>query len=81
MVRKPQSPQGRKRILSATEKQALLVTVKPSGRRNVWLEPLEKKLALETAMRRGEEGRASITAIEQYRFEATKSIALGNQKW
>ena len=53
MVRKPQSPQGRNRILSATEKQALLVAVKPSGRRNVWLEPVVK-LALETAMRRGE---------------------------
>jgi integrase len=53
MVRKPQSPQGRNRILSATEKQALLVAVKPSGRRNVWLEPVVR-LALETAMRRGE---------------------------
>lgn len=53
MVRKPQSPQGRNRILSATEKQALLEAVKPSGRRNVWLEPVVK-LALETAMRRGE---------------------------
>jgi integrase len=53
MVRKPQSPQGRNRILSETEKQALLVAVKPSGRRNVWLEPVVK-LALETAMRRGE---------------------------
>ena len=30
MVRKPQSPQGRNRTLSATEKQALLVAVKPS---------------------------------------------------
>jgi integrase len=53
MVRKPQSPQGRNRILSATEKNSLLVAVKPSGRRNVWLEPVVK-LALETAMRRGE---------------------------
>jgi integrase len=53
MVRKPQSPQGRNRTLSATEKQALLVAVKPSGRRNAWLEPVVK-LALETAMRRGE---------------------------
>jgi len=31
----------------------LLVAVKPSGRRNAWLEPVVK-LALETAMRRGE---------------------------
>ena len=70
MVRKPQSPQGRNRILSATEKQALLVAVKPSGRRNVWLEPVVK-LALETAMRRGE----LVTPLEQYRFEAQNSIA------
>jgi hypothetical protein len=54
MVSKPQSPQGRKRNLSSTEKQSLLVAVKSSGRRNVWLEPLVKKLALENAMRSGE---------------------------
>ena len=53
MVRKPQSPQGRDRILSTSERQALLVAVKPAGRRNVWLEPVVK-FALETAMRRGE---------------------------
>ncbi len=53
MVRKPQSPQGRDRILSTSERRALLVAVKPAGRRNVWLEPVVK-FALETAMRRGE---------------------------
>ena len=53
MVRKPQSPQGRDRILSTSERRSLLDEVKPAGRRNVWLEPVVK-FALETAMRRGE---------------------------
>lgn len=53
LVSKPKNPQGRSRILDATETNALFEKLKPIGRRSIWMLPLVK-LALETAMRRGE---------------------------
>jgi integrase len=53
LVRKPPTPAGRTRVLSAEEEAQLLSALKPQGRRNPWMLPLVK-LALETAMRRGE---------------------------
>lgn len=52
-VRKPPSPQGRDRVLSAEEEARLLTALAPTGRRNPWLRPMAV-LSLETAMRRGE---------------------------
>jgi len=52
-VRKPPSPQGRDRVLSAEEECRLLAALAPTGRRNPWLRPMAI-LSLETAMRRGE---------------------------
>jgi integrase len=54
LVKKPASPQGRSRILSADELSRLFETLKPRVKNaNIWLLPLTK-FALETAMRRGE---------------------------
>jgi len=53
LVSKPKNPQGRSRILDATETKALFEALKPTGRRSIWILPLVK-LALETAMRRSE---------------------------
>jgi len=53
LVTKPKNPQGRCRILDAIETNALFEALKPTGRRSIWILPLVK-LALETAMRRGE---------------------------
>ncbi|CAG4890607.1 tyrosine-type recombinase/integrase [Paraburkholderia saeva] len=53
LIRKPPSPQGRDRILSADEEARLLAALAPTGRRNVWLLPAAV-LSLETGMRRGE---------------------------
>lgn len=53
LVKKPQSPQGRNRILDEAETERLLDALKPIGRRSIWMLPLVR-LALETAMRRGE---------------------------
>ena len=52
-VRKPPTPQGRNRLLSADEESLLLAALAPIGRRNPWLKPAII-LSLETAMRRGE---------------------------
>lgn len=52
-VRKPASPQGRDRVLSAEEEARLLTALAPTGRRNPWLRPMAV-LSLQTAMRRGE---------------------------
>ncbi len=52
-VRKPASPQGRNRILNQSERGALLLAIKPEGRRSPWLEPIVI-FALETGMRRSE---------------------------
>ncbi len=52
-VRKPPTPQGRDRVLSAEEEARLLTALAPTGRRNPWLRPMAI-LSLETAMRRGE---------------------------
>jgi len=52
-VRKPPTPQGRDRVLSADEESRLLTALAPTGRRNPWLRPMAI-LSLETAMRRGE---------------------------
>lgn len=53
-VRKPRQPQGRERVLSAVEEQALLEAAAPLNRRsNPWVQPIIV-LALETAMRKGE---------------------------
>lgn len=53
MVRKPQSPQARARVLSDEEVARLLLALEPSGRRSHWTQPAVQ-LALATAMRRGE---------------------------
>jgi integrase len=53
LVRKPPTPQGRTRLLTADEGARLLDELKPVRRRSPWMVPLVK-LALETAMRRGE---------------------------
>jgi len=53
MVKKPNGPQGRSRILDGAELDKLLEQLKPVGRKSIWMAPLVQ-LALETAMRRGE---------------------------
>jgi len=53
MVRKPPTPQGRSRLLTKDEESRLLDELKPVRRRSPWMVSLVK-LALETAMRRGE---------------------------
>ena len=53
MVRKPQSPQARSRVLSDEEVSKLLQALEPSGRKSHWTKPVVQ-LALATAMRRGE---------------------------
>lgn len=54
MVKKPQMPQGRNRILSEDELSRLYIALKPRVKNgNHWMLPLVK-FALETAMRRGE---------------------------
>lgn len=53
MVRKPQSPQARSRVLTDEEVSKLLTALEPTGRRSHWTKPAVQ-LALATAMRRGE---------------------------
>jgi integrase len=53
LVRKPATPPGRARLLKPEEETILLQALEPTGRRNPLMSPLVK-LALETAMRRGE---------------------------
>lgn len=53
MVRKPQSPQARSRVLTDEEVSKLLAALEPTGRRSHWTKPAVQ-LALATAMRRGE---------------------------
>ena len=53
MVRKPQSPQARSRVLNDEEISKLLQALEPTGRRSHWTKPAAQ-LALATAMRRGE---------------------------
>ncbi len=55
LVRKPQSPQGRNRILNEAEKLRILdeLVPRPTRRVSLWMRPLVE-FALETGMRRGE---------------------------
>lgn len=53
LVRKPQAPQARARVLSNEEIERLLQALEPIGRRSHWTKPIVQ-LALATAMRRGE---------------------------
>jgi len=53
MVRKPQSPPARGRVLTDAETAKLLQALEPTGRRSHWTKPVVQ-LALATAMRRGE---------------------------
>jgi integrase len=53
LVRKPQSPQARSRVLTNEEIEKLLQALEPQGRRSHWTKPAVQ-LALATAMRRGE---------------------------
>ena len=53
MVRKPQSPQSRSRVLTDDEVTKLLMALEPTRRRSHWTKPAVQ-LALATAMRRGE---------------------------
>lgn len=55
LVRKPQSPQGRNRILNEAEKLRILdeLVPRPTRRVSMWMKPLVE-FALESGMRRGE---------------------------
>ena len=53
MVKKPQTPKPRTRVLTDTEVSKLLQALEPRGRRSHWTRPAVQ-LALYTAMRRGE---------------------------
>lgn len=55
LVRKPQNPQGRNRILNEAEKLRILneLVPRPTRRVSMWMKPLVE-FALETGMRRGE---------------------------
>ena len=53
LVRKPQSPQARTRVLNDEEISRLLLALEPTGRKSHWTLHVVK-LALATAMRRGE---------------------------
>ena len=53
LVRKPQSPQARSRVLTDEEAAKLLQALEPTGRRGHWTKPAVQ-LALATARRRGE---------------------------
>ncbi len=53
LVRKPQSPQARSRVLTDEEVPKLMQALEPTGRRSHWVKPIVQ-LALATAMRRGE---------------------------
>ena len=53
LVRKPATPQGRTRLLTADEEARLASELQPVRRLSQWMAPLVL-LALETAMRRGE---------------------------
>jgi integrase len=53
MVRKPQTPQSRARVITDEEVARLLQALEPVGRKNHWTKPAVQ-LALATAMRRGE---------------------------
>ncbi|QBE64280.1 tyrosine-type recombinase/integrase [Pseudoduganella lutea] len=53
LVRKPQTPPGRTRLLTSEEEARLLAELRPIRRRSSWMVPLVT-LALESAMRRGE---------------------------
>lgn len=53
LVKKPATPAGRTRVLSADEEARLLTAVAPVDRRNPQMLPLVQ-LAIQTAMRRGE---------------------------
>jgi integrase len=53
LVRKPQSPQPRSKVLTDDEISKLLQALEPIGRRSHWTKPAVQ-LALATAMRRGE---------------------------
>ncbi|QDL35963.1 site-specific integrase [Rhodoferax sediminis] len=53
LVRKPTIPPGRARLLKPDEEVRLMRELQPIGRRSRWMAPLVR-LALETAMRRGE---------------------------
>ena len=53
LVRKPPTPQGRQRVLDDAEEVRLFDALDPIGRRSPWMLPLVR-LALATAMRRGE---------------------------
>ena len=53
LIRKPQSPQARCKVLTDKEIEQLLYALEPTGRRSHWTKPAVE-LALATAMRRGE---------------------------
>ena len=53
MVRKPQSPPARGRVLTDEEVSKFLQALEPTGRRSHWTKPAVQ-IALATAMRRGE---------------------------
>ena len=70
MVRRPQMPKWRDRVISEEELKRLLEQLEPTGRRNVWMKPLVL-LALETGMRRGELLRLQWTDINLQKRTAT----------
>ena len=66
LVRKPQSPQGRNRILNEAEKLRILdeLVPRPTRRVSIWMKPLVE-FALETGMRRGEMLALTWTNVDQ----------------
>ena len=70
MVRKPQSPQARSRVLTDEEVERLLAALEPTGRRSHWTKPIVQ-LALATAMRRGE-----LLSLRWEHIELTAQTAL-----
>ncbi len=70
MVKKPQMPKGRDRVITEEELKRLLDQLEPKGRRNVWMKSLVL-LALETGMRRGELLRLQWTDISLQKRTAT----------
>jgi integrase len=70
IVRKPNSPAGRTRILTKEEEVKLLAALHPCGRQNIWTRPVVI-LALETAMRRSE-----LLALRWEKISLTNQTAL-----
>lgn len=70
LVRRPPSPAGRTRLLTAEEEEKLLHELRPVGKRSKWMIPLVR-LALQTAMRRGE-----LLALRWENIDLARQVAI-----